>query len=185
MLSEWRGYSKDCANAGPLYAANMLGGAQGWQDRQCLLYYRGPLVMHMFRTTVGEPAFFAAMRKFLEDSSEPVGTEDLKKACKATLRADMGWFWDEWIHKGGVPEVRVVHSIRNEGGKVVLSGRVEQPPDRFIKLIVPLVLDMPGGQRDVRVFVQEQPSQDFRFELAGTPTKVTVDPANNNLAVYR
>jgi hypothetical protein len=52
-------------------------------------------------------------------------------------------------------------------------------------MIDPLVLDMPGGQRDVRVFVQEQPSQPFRFELAAAPSKVTVDPANNNLAVYR
>jgi hypothetical protein len=185
LLAEWKGYSKDCASVGPLFAANMLGGVEGYRDRQCLLYYRGPLVLHMFRTSVGEQAFYATMRKFLDDAKQPVGTEDLKKACKATLRADMSWFWDEWIHKSGVPEVKVVQSVTNEGGKFVLAGRVEQAPDRFIKMIIPLVLDMPGGQRDVRVFVQEQPSQPFRFELAAAPSKVTVDPANNNLAVYR
>lgn len=185
MYAEWKGNVKECGGV-PLDAAAFLGGSQGSADAWCVLYNKGPLVLHMFRTSVGDQAFWAVMKKYLDDASNgPATEEDLKSACKGTLRADMGWFWDEWAHKGGIPEVKVTHEIRNEGGKVVLAGRVQQSPDGFLKMVIPLVMEMPGGQRDVRVFVQEQPSQDFRFELAAAPSKVTVDPANNNLAVYR
>jgi hypothetical protein len=185
MYAEWKGNVKECGGVA-LDAAAFLGGSDGGADAWCVLYNKGPLVLHMFRTSVGDQAFWAVMKKYLDDAANgPANVDSLKTACKGTLRADMGWFWDEWVHKGGIPEVRVTQSVTNEGGKVVLSGRVEQAPDRFIKMIIPLVLDMPGGQRDVRVFVQEQPSQPFRFELAAAPSKVTIDPANNNLAVYR
>jgi len=185
MYAEWKGNVKECGGV-PLDAAAFLGGADGGRDEWCVLYNKGPLVLHMFRTSVGDQAFWAVMKKYLDGAANgPAYVDDLKTACKGTLRADMGWFWDEWTEKGGIPEVHVTHEVRNEGGKVVLAGRVQQAPDKFLKMVIPLVLDMPGGQRDVRVFVQEQPSQDFRFELAAAPAKVTVDPANNNLAVYR
>jgi aminopeptidase N len=185
MLAGWKGRAKECASAGPINSANMLGGEKAYDDRQCLLYNRGPLVLHMFRTSVGDQAFYAVMRKLLETTLEPATVEDVKEACKGTLRADMGWFWDEWIQKGGIPEVRFTYKVESAGGRPVLTGRVEQAPASFIKMTIPLIIDYADGKRDVRVFVQDDWNKGFRFELPAVPKKVTIDPANNNLAVYR
>jgi hypothetical protein len=181
MMSGWKGHSKECTGA-PLERASFLGGARGGEDYWCLVYNRGPLVLHMFHTMIGDQAFFAVMKKILDNANfKLIDVDDVKAAQKTVLRNDMGWFFDEWTYKAGIPEVRVTHHM--EGN--VLSGRVEQAPERFIKMVIPLVLDYPDGRRDVRVFVQERPSQDFRYELPAVPKKVTVDPAGNNLAVYR
>ena len=185
MLAGWQGYAKTCGPAA-LDTANFMGGEEAYFDRWCLLYKRGPLVMHMFRTNLGDQAFYAVLRKLLDNANGGlVGVEDWKAAQKAVLRTDMSWFFDEWTHKGGVPEVRVTHTIDTSGGKVVLRGRAEQAPASFIKMTIPLVLDYGGGQRDVRVLFQDDWNMPFQFELPAVPKKVTVDPANNNLAVYR
>ena len=81
--------------------------------------------------------------------------------------------------------MRLEYKVDTSGGTPILTGKVEQPSSSFIKLPIPLIIDYPDGKRDVRVFVQDDWSKPFQFELPAVPKKVTIDPANNNLAVYR
>jgi hypothetical protein len=188
MYAEWRSYAMhDCPDL-PLIAANSMGGREGAQDRWCLLYSRGPLVLHMLRTMVGEEKFFAILRRYLDRAAYGTATtEDLKKAASETMNFDLGWFFDEWFREGGIPTIKVEQTVESgEGGKYVLSGRVQQDDGpAFKKMVIPLVLDYPNGGREVKIVFQERPAQEFRFELRDKPKKVAVDPSNNNLAVYR
>ncbi len=188
MYGEWKLYTtRDCPDL-PLAAANNMGGEDGAKDRWCLLYSRGPLILHMLRAMVGEEKFFSILRLYLEKASYGrATTEDLKKAAAETLKFNLDWFFDEWFREGGIPSIKVEQLVvPGTGGRYVLSGRAEQAEGpSFKKMIIPLVLDYPDGSREVKIVFQEKPVQEFRFEIRERPKKIAVDPANNNLAVYR
>ncbi len=188
LVSDWRFNAKSCRNAGSIETANMMSGEDADQKRTCLLYARGPLVLHMLRAMAGEKRFLAILRRYLEVANMgTVTTEDFRKAAEEVLGADLGWFFDDWYRKGGIPEIRVHYGVeRSATGAFVLSGRIEQAAGSgFRRILIPIVLDYEGGRREARLVFQDEPVEEFRFELAEKPKRISVDPAQNNLASYR
>jgi hypothetical protein len=188
MFSDWKFQARACKGKGPIEAANMLSGDGAWEDRRCLLYSRGPLVLHMLRAMAGNDGFFAILRRFLEMADQgPVTTGDFRAAAEQVLKTDLGWFFEDWYHKGGIPEIRVEYEVKQAGpGAVVLAGRAEQMAGPgFRRVLIPLLLDYGGERREVRLVFQDQPIEEFNFALQERPKKVSVDPYQNNLVVYR
>lgn len=187
MLNQWRGESRTCDDAAPIVSAGYLGGARGPSERQCLLYSRGPLVLHMLRTTIGNDRFMAAARTFLETTHDgPATTDDYASAVSAAVGSDMRWFFDQWVRGSGIPTIDVsTHVEQAPDGKYRLSGTMQQAPGaRFKKLMVPLVFNV-DGKTESRVVFADQPEKSFDFVLDHRPASVKVDPFRNNLAVYR
>jgi len=187
MLSRWRDESKTCDDAAPLITADYLGGSTSGSERQCLLYCRGPLVLHMLRTMIGNDRFMTAMRAFLDTARDgPATTDDFARAVSATVGTDMRWFFDQWVRASGIPTVNVATHVESRpGGRYRLSGTMSQPPgEHFKKLMVPLVFDI-GGKSASRVVFADRPVTPFDFMLEARPGQVKVDPFHNNLAVYR
>lgn len=187
MLAAWRGEATVCADVGAIAMVNTLGGENAFRDRVCLLYNRGPLVMHMLRTLVGNERFVKATRTFLERANAgPASTEDYSKAISEVVQGDMRWFFDDWIRRGGTPEVVVRHQVDPAGKAFRLHGTIEEhaPADGFKRMYVPLILRY-KDRTDVRlVFVDKTPVT-FEFELAEKPAKLEVDPSGNNLVRYK
>lgn len=186
MFAEWRFEARACKDTGSLETAALLGGPEAQRSYQCLVYNRGPLVLHMLRALAGNDRFFAILRKFLElGHGGPVTTDDFRRATESVLQTNMGWFFDQWVRRGGIPDIRLKYSVERRGGRYVLSGRAEQAGGpSFKKIHIPFVLEMSGGRKELRLLFQDQPTQEFSFDLPDKPAKVTVDPAQNNLAVY-
>jgi aminopeptidase N len=188
QFAGWQFEAKACKDVGSLETATMLGGSSGYREYACLVYNRGPLVLHMLHTLVGNEKFFAILKRFLErGKAGPVTSEDLRQAAEAVLQADMAWFFDQWVRQGGIPEITVEYRVSaGPDDTFVLSGRVAQADGpSFKKIHIPFVLEMGGDRRDLRLLFQDQPVKEFRFDLPGKPKKVSIDPAQNNLAVYR
>jgi hypothetical protein len=187
MLAEWRADAQICADLAPISTANDLGGEHAGAERQCLLYSRGPLVLHMLRSTIGDDRFAAATKRYLEKNGiGPATTEDFARAVSETVGGDMTWFFDQWIRGTGVAQVSVEQHVDSDpSGRARLSGVLRQPAGPgFKKLVVPFVLDV-GGKREVRGVFQEQPETKFEFLLPERPKSVKVDPFGNNLATYK
>jgi len=187
MLTEWRTEARQCASGGTIATANYLGGRDGAWDRTCLLYARGPLVLHMLRTSIGNDRFFAATKKFLDAASEgPVTTADYVKAVSDTVQMDMRWFFDQWVLRGGNAEIEVEqHVDPAANGQFRLWGTIRQAPgDGFKKVLVPLVWDN-GGKPEARVVFADQPEKTFEFLLPAKPGTIKPDPFQNNLATYK
>ncbi len=189
MLADWQSSARLCADSGSLRTANFLGGDSGTIDRFCLLYKRGPLVLHMLHTLAGQERFYTILRRFLESArgGGKVTTEDFRKAAEEVLAVDLGWFFEDWVDRGGIPTVTVRHQLARGGADgFVLSGHVSQPPGTgFRRILIPLVLDYGANRREVRLVFQDRPEVDFRFVLSSSPRTVQVDPSRNNLVVYR
>jgi len=187
MLASWRTESKTCDDATPIVSANYLGGAKGPEERRCLLYARGPLVLHMLRTTIGDDKFIAATRSYLDTTHDgPATTDDYASAVSAAVGTDMRWFFDQWVRASGVPTVAVsTHVEKIPDGTYRLSGSMRQAAGpHFKKLLVPLVFEL-DGKTESRVVFVDQPEKLFDFVLDRRPGSVRVDPFRNNLAVYR
>ncbi len=185
-FAEWQYQAKACRDAGALEMAALLSGPDAGRDYACLVYNRGPLVLHMLRALAGNDGFFAILRKLLDrGKAGPVTTDDFRQATEAILQVDMGWFFDQWVRQGGIPEIRLRYAVEQRGGKYLLTGRAEQADGpAFKKVHIPFVLEMDGGRKDLRLLFQDQPVKDFSFDLPDKPKNVAVDPTHNNLAVY-
>jgi len=187
-LEEWGWEARGCRNSGSLAAAGYLYGDVTGQARFCLLFNRGPRVLHMLRAAVGDERFFPILRRSLSEARlDLVSAELMWKIAEEEARTGLGWFFEDWIRKGGIPEVRVTFSVQPSAGDgVVLEGRaVQSSGPGFRRILVPILLDYPDGTRDSRVFFQESPATEFRFDLRERPRKISVDPDRDNLVLYR
>jgi hypothetical protein len=185
MLVDWRNASDECRNVGSVLAANQIAGNEGYLDRIGLLYNRGPMLLHMLRTMVGDDQFSAMLRRFLERADMGVvTTADFRAAVSEVRGFDMAWFFEQWISRSGIPDVRFEYRVTTVEGRQILSGTLNQDPESFKKIVVPVVIELADGQTIVRVVVQNEAVTDFRFEIPGRPRKVSIDPHRNNLAHY-
>ena len=187
MLAEWRADNKICQDIAPISAANTLGGSGAYMERRCLLYMRGPLVLHMLRTMMGNDRFAAATKLYLDRAnSGPATTAGFAKAVSETVGQDMTWFFKQWIDGSGTPVVDVEHHVAPAAnGTYRLYGTVKQAAGPgFKKLMIPLVYDL-DGRTEGKVVFADQPEKTFEFTINGKPGAVKVDPFQNNLAVYR
>jgi len=187
MLAQWRADSNICAQVAPISMANSLGGERGGAERRCLLYSRGPLVLHMLRTSIGNERFFAATKKFLDAANTgPASTDDYAKAVSDVMQLDMGWYFDQWVRRSGNAVVDVEQHVDvASNGQYRLWGAVRQAPgDGFKKLLVPLVWENKGST-EARVVFADQPEKKFDFLVPTKPGSVKPDPFQNNLASYK
>lgn len=182
MLARWRAWAKTGAND-TIAGANHLAGDDAWTRRFHQLYDKGPLVLHMYRTLIGEERFNATLRRFLDDAKiGPTSTERFVKIAAEIAGQDVSWFFDQWIREPGIPEITVSHEVEGTTLRVVLAQSDKSP---LKKIHVPLVVEYPGGQREVKLAFQTSYRQSFEFPLKGPPVRVVVDPRHNNLADYR
>ena len=187
MVVAWRNGAEAVEDAGSILGATQVSGDLAYEHYFRLLYERGPTLLHMLRSTVGDRQFEAMVRRFLDDANRSaVTTDDFRRAVKDVRGVDMGWFFDQWIARTGIPTIAYQYQVQTApGGAAVVQGSFEQPPAQFAKIVIPVVVEMRGGERIVKVVVQDQPTTPFRFEVPATPTQVEIDPARNNLARYQ
>jgi hypothetical protein len=188
MFKQWWNDAIDCRDAGPISGANMLSGEGSLLARYRLLYSKGPLVLRMLHSQIGNDRFYQILRTFLNDADmSSVTTEDFVEATEKVMGTDMGWFFRQWINEGGLPEIKIDYEILSSGeGQPVLAGSATlQEGHALKKMSIPLVLEFDGGQPQVRWIQMDQPTTSFRFDLPARPNKVKVDPARNFLAVFK
>jgi hypothetical protein len=188
LRSSWSDYAKWCEKGASIEAANKLSGGNAGELRRCLLYDRSPLVIHMIRSWVGDKGFFAILRQFIKNNEyRPATSDDFAKAASQVLRQDMQWFVDDWIKQPGTPEIKVQATVGTDAaGKPALICKAEQVdkahPKRFY---VPIHLSYAGGQPEVKMCFVSGAVSEQTLPIAGTPTKIEVDPTQTALARYK
>jgi len=130
MLVDWRADDQNCMAGGTIATADYLGGWNRSRDRSCLLNSRGPLVLHMLRTSIGNDRFFAATKQFLDNANfGPATTDDFATAVSDVVQTDMRWYFDQWVRNAGNAQVAVEqHVDRTADGRFRLWGTVRQTP---------------------------------------------------------
>jgi len=186
LLDDWWQMTDMSKNSVSIYQAGRLVGDWTRQSEyQEIVYGRGPLVLHMLRTMMGNDRFFSLLKTMVTKyAGKMMSTDDFARETSGAVGQDMKWFFDQWIKEPGIPELQVSKSIIREGDRTYVAGHLKQNTAHFKKLLVPFVYQVSGGQRSAKLFMMDEPEQDFRVELPAGVSSVDVDPGHNNLVIY-
>ncbi len=92
-------------------------------------YNKGGQVLHLLRQYVGDDAFFASLKLYLETNKFSTGeVANLRLAFEQVTGKDMNWFFNEWFLSPGHPELDLNYSYDAAKQKEMLI--VKQTQDR-------------------------------------------------------
>lgn len=73
-------------------------------------YNKGGLVLHMLRQYLGDDAFFASLKYYLEKHAfTDVELAELRMAFEDVTGEDLNWFFDQWFLRKGHPMLEVTY----------------------------------------------------------------------------
>ena len=150
-------------------------------------YNKGGLILHMLRDFVGDEAFYASLRLYLQRHAySSVETDDLRQAFEEVTGKDLNWFFDQWFFEKGHPILEVSHYYNDESKQVILE--IDQTQDQLghakkFRLPIEIGLYDEEGKSDIHKIWLEEETQTFTFDVKGKPTAVVFDPRDILLAV--
>ncbi|MDP6408895.1 MAG: M1 family metallopeptidase [Planctomycetota bacterium] len=78
-------------------------------------YTGGAARLHLLRRELGDEIFFAGVRRYVADNAgRGVVTDDLRRAMELAGGGDLTWFFDQWFHSPGFPELEIEWSWSEE-----------------------------------------------------------------------
>ncbi len=78
-------------------------------------YEKGACVLDMLRWTLGDDGFFRSLAHYLKKFEFSVAeTNDFKVAIEEATGQNLHWFFDQWLHSAGYPELEVTSEWQRE-----------------------------------------------------------------------
>lgn len=118
-----------------------------------LSYYKGALLLHMLRWKMGDDAFFAACRNYLNDSRLNygfAGTSDLKYHLEAVHGNDLTGFFEDWYYGEGFPSYHVkCNQLTSNDYRVNITQSQSHPSVSYFEM--PVAVKFKGADRDTTI----------------------------------
>lgn len=150
-------------------------------------YNKGGQILHMLRKAVGDEAFFASLKNYLETNKyKSVEIHDLRLAFEETTGRDMNWFFNQWFLNKGRPKLKVSQSYKgNAGQEGIVTLTVEQTQDLkntpLYRLPLEVDLYMNGKTERRHITITEQ-KQIFSLAVEAETQLVNFDAERQLLA---
>ncbi|MCE5272146.1 hypothetical protein LLH00_12790 [bacterium] len=154
---------------------------QPTEDRS-LYYLKGPWVLYMLESMLGEDAFIACLKEYQTGFPyQENSLTDFFSILERSYGRDLGWFRREWFEKAGYPQVRLRSSYRKDGES--LSGRlVLEQTDGLFDIPVELGVYPPGQAVPELTEIHLAGKADtVTLSLAAIPDSIRLDPGVKTL----
>lgn len=148
--------------------------------QQAIGYGKGAMVFHMLRREIGDQAFWSALRRMAaEGSGRGLGWHDIERIFSEASRADLRWFFAQWVERSGAPELAFdeIRSLRTAKGWLV-SGAIRQTGTSY-RLNLPLRLTTAAGDILEQTVRLDGPRTPFTFSAAPPPALLEADPESD------
>jgi aminopeptidase N len=123
---------------------------------------------------IGDEKFWKVMNDYYQTFRySNATTGDFRRVAENVSERDLGWFFDQWIYRPGVPELKVRQKYDKAGGEVVLE--VEQTQPQIYRLPLEVLMEA-GSQRISQTVDITDRQQTFRIKSPEAPTSVQFDP---------
>ena len=154
-------------------------------------YPKGAWVLHMLRSQLGAPLYQKAVRLYIERHRNGiVTTDDLQEILEEVSGRSLDQFFDQWVHHGGVPELKADYAWDADTKLARVTIRQTQKVDAEVLLFrLPLPVRfsvMVEGKPVMRDFLVNvsKAEETFSFSLPAQPELVRLDPDFTVLAKW-
>ncbi len=141
-------------------------------------YNKGGAILHMLRAYIGDKAFKAGLKLFLDENAYgTVEAHQLRLAFEKVTGKDLNQFFNQWFFNNGHPILDITYDYNEQGSIVAVS--IKQTQDEMFEF--PLAIDVYEGAKLKRydVWVDEK-NKSFSFKVKSKPNLVNVG-ANKTL----
>ncbi len=182
MLDRMASWALRHDGVGPIHLGQRLGHLKN-EPRffRAVVYDKGAWVLHMLRGLIGDTAFFAGARRFLEQHRyAKAGTEELRAALEAASGQVLKPYFDRWIYDTGLPALSWTASTTSrEGG---FHTTVEVKP-RDLPGPLPLQISVTTGAGTENQTVQLAPEGGaFTIDTKQPPRRIALNEDRGLLA---
>jgi aminopeptidase N len=147
-------------------------------------YNKGGQVLHMLRKAVGDDAFFASLKKYLEARKfKTAEIHDLRLAFEEVTGKDMNWFFNQWFLAKGHPVIEVINNFNTADNMVELTIEQKQNFKNVPLYELPMEIDIYENGKVTRHHINiSEAKQTFKFKTNGKPQLVNFDAERQLLA---
>jgi aminopeptidase N len=140
-------------------------------------YKKGGWTLHMLRGVVGDDAFWTGVRDYYRRYRDAnATTADFRRCMEQASGRELGWFFDQWLTRGGFPQLRVRWSYGAAAKQLRIDAEQLQPGAPF-RLPIEVALELDGEPRSrlERIELDKQ-REIVTLALDSAPKSVTLDP---------
>ena len=140
-------------------------------------YNKGGQVLHMLRKAVGDDAFFASLKNYLETNKFKTGEiHQLRLAFEQTTGTDMNWFFNQWFLNKGRPKIKVTQNYNATANAVELTVEQNQDFKNVPLYTLPIDVDVYVNNKAERTrIIVSEAKQTFTIKTTATPQLVNFD----------
>lgn len=140
-------------------------------------YQKGGRILHMLRKYVGDEAFFASLKKYLNTYQyKPVEIHHLRLIFEDVTGEDLNWFFNQWFLASGHPEIEISYEYDESKKQSLVS--IQQNQDLAKNPLYKLPLDVDiysNGKKERFRITLDSVKQTFSFASNIKPNLINVD----------
>lgn len=149
-------------------------------------YNKGGQILHMLRSYVGDDAFFASLKLYLEKYKfKTAEAHELRLAFEETTGEDLNWFFNEWFYAKGHPELDIKKTYDTATKKLKIE--INQTQDFRVAPLykLPIYIDIyaSGKKERKRIWIEDVKNV-FTFDVSSNPELVNIDAERQLLAKF-
>ncbi len=131
-------------------------------------YNKGGRILHMLRKYIGDEAFFASLKLYLNQHKfKAAEFHDLRQAFEEVTGEDLNWFFNQWFLGSGHPVLDVEQTYAEGTVKVKISQKQSLELSPIFKLPMQVAVFDDAGKH-VHDIVVDELEETFEFPVTGT-----------------
>jgi aminopeptidase N len=140
-------------------------------------YRKGAWTLHMLRGVVGDEAFWSGIREYYRlYRDQNASTADFRRVMEETSGKELGWFFDQWLYRGGLLKVKARWSWDATARSLRLDLEQAQAAAPF-RMPVEVAIEVAGeAERRIERIELRERQQGFTIPLDREPRAVALDP---------
>ena len=140
-------------------------------------YNKGGQVLHMLRKYVGDDAFIASLKLYLETNKfTSVEIHQLRLSFEKITGEDLNWFFDQWFLASGHPDLVIKTNYDPAAKKETLQIKQVQDLSHTPLFRIPLYVDIyVGGKVERKKITVTKTDEVFEFAVDSKPDLLNVD----------
>jgi aminopeptidase N len=139
-------------------------------------YGKSGMVFHLLKRAVGVRNFQNSIKQFIsENRFQIAGWDDIRTTFEEMNNIDLGWFFDQWLNKKGLPQLEIKSSkLSHKSGNYLLEIELSQDGNVY-QLDVPLSIYLDNHTKIKRILKLTKDLETFEINLDRRPQRVVID----------